>query len=132
MNQLTGIIASLESSEHISLVEVDVKGDIFSSVVLETPQENDRLRKGKEITLIFKETEVSIAKGLTGMISLRNRASATIKTVKKEKILTHVVLDYRGSEIVAIISSHSAQRMDLTEGERVEWLVKANEMTLQF
>ena len=132
MNKLKGIIHSLESSPCMSIVEVTVKGDIFSTIVLETPQSNPSLKAGNPVTLLFKEPEVSLAKNLSGMISLRNRFPSTRKSIQREKILTHVVLDYRGGEITSIISSRSAQRLNLQVGDTIEWLVKTNEVTLLF
>ncbi len=130
MNKLKGRIIDIESSPHMSIVDVDVDGDIFCSLVLETPQTADYLKKGTSITLLFKETEVSIARNLTGEISLRNRFKAVIRKLEPSQILTKVVLDYKTKEIVSIISSRSAQSMGLRPGDCVEGLVKTNEVSL--
>ena len=130
MNKLKGKIVRLESSDVMSIVEVDVKVDIFSAIVLETPQSADYLKIGREVSLLFKETEVSIAKNLSGLISLRNRFKAMIKKLEQEKILTKIILDYQGVEIISIISTGSAQRLDLKQDDEVEWLVKTNEISL--
>ncbi len=130
MNKLKGKIVRLESSDVMSIVEVDVKVDIFSAIVLETPQSADYLKIGREVSLLFKETEVSIAKNLSGLISLRNRFKAMIKKLEQEKILMKIILDYQGVEIISIISTGSAQRLDLKQDDEVEWLVKTNEISL--
>jgi len=130
MNQLIGTIALVESSPSMSIVDVDVAGDVFSAIVLETPVTADYLKKGAPITLLFKETEVSIAKNLTGEISLRNRFKAVIREVVSADILTKVSLDYKNTAIVSIISTRSAKRLSLKAGDRVEWLVKTNEVSL--
>ena len=83
MNKLTGKIILVESSQHMSMVDIDVDGDIFSSIVLETASTAPYLTKGTAITLLFKETEVSIAKNLSGLISLRNRFPGSIKRMEK-------------------------------------------------
>ena len=112
------------------MVDIDVNGDVFSSIVLETPASAPYLKQGSSITLAFKETEVSIAKNLSGLISLRNRFKATIKGLEKSDILTKIFLNYKGSEVVSIISTRSAQRLGLVVGDNVEWLVKTNEVSL--
>ena len=130
MNKLTGAIISIESSEHMSIVDIDVGGEVFSSIVLETPSTAAYLRKGKTVTLLFKETEVSIAKNLSGQISLRNRFKAVIQGIERSEILTKVVLDFKNAQIVSVISTRSADRLGLQEGDEVEWLVKTNEISL--
>jgi molybdopterin-binding protein len=130
VNKLIGKIILVESSSHMSMVDIDVEGDVFSSIVLETPATAPYLKQGNSVTLLFKETEVSIGKDLSGLISLRNRFKATIKQIEKSDILTKVFLDYKGKEIISIISTRSAQKLALINGDEVEWLVKTNEVSL--
>ena len=130
MNKLKGIIVSIQSSPELSIVEVDISGDIFSALVLETPASATYLKSGSKVEIIFKETEVSIAKELSGLISLRNRFNARIQRIEKYEILTTVFLGYKTNIISSIISTKSANRLDLQEGDDVEWLVKTNEVSL--
>ena len=130
MNKLLGKIAQIESTGNVCLVDIDVDGDVFRSVILDGPTEVSYPKIGRRVELIFKETEVAVAKGLSGMISLSNRFPSVIKRIEKSQILTKVILNYKGKEIVSIISTRSAERLNLKEGEQVEWLVKANEISL--
>ncbi len=130
MNSLRGRIISIESNDHVSLVDVDVMGDTFTATLLETPEDAPYLRLGNAVDVLFKETEVSLAKGLSGLISLRNRVKATVKLVRSGVILSEVVMDYRGNTISSIITTRSIARMAIKAGDQVEALVKANEVTL--
>ena len=130
MNRLRGRIISIKSNDHVSLVDVDVSGDIFTATLLETPEDAAYLRMGNVVDVLFKETEVSLAKGLSGLISLRNRVNTTVKFVRSGIILSEVVLDYRGQAISSIITTGSIRRLDIKPGDEVEALVKANEVTL--
>ena len=130
MNKLKGTIVGVQSSPEISMVEVDVSGDVFSAIVLENPASATYLKIGSKVEIVFKETEVSIAKNLSGLISIRNRFEATIKRVEKHEILTTIVLVYKMGEISSIISTKSVKRLDLKEGDQIEWLVKTNEVSL--
>lgn len=127
---MIGKIVLVESSPYMSMVDIDVDGDFFSSIVLETPSSASYLKQGTVVTLLFKETEVSIGKNLSGLISLRNRFKATIKRIEKSDILTKVFLNYKTREIISIISTRSAQKLGLIDGDDVEWLVKTNEVSL--
>jgi molybdopterin-binding protein len=130
MNKLRGRITAIQSNEHMSLVDVDVDGDAFTATLLETPADAPYLQVGNAVEVLFKETEVSLAKGLSGLISLRNRVLTTVTEVRSGVILSEVVLDYRGHSIRSIITSGSIKRLDIKPGDEVEAMVKANEVTL--
>ena len=130
MNKLRGRITGIESNDHVSLVDVDVYGDSFTATLLETPEDSLYLQVGSEVIVLFKETEVSLAKGLSGLISLRNRVNAIVKQVRSGSILSEVVLEYRGQTLSSIITTRSITRLDIKAGDEVEAMVKANEVTL--
>lgn len=130
MNKLLGKIMNIESSEHISIVDIDVEGDLFSSVIIETPETADYLKIGNEVFMLFKETEVSIGKALSGNLSLRNRLKSKIKTIEKGTVLTKITLDYKGKDIISVITTRSTNKLDLKVGDEVQGLVKANEVII--
>lgn len=130
MNNLTGKIVSIEHNSHMSLVDVAVGDDVFSATLLETPETAKYLQVGNEVTLMFKETEVSLAKNLTGLISLRNRFPATVRGIERGAIMSAVKLDYRGLPLTSIVTTRGVDRLNLAVGDAVEALVKANEMVL--
>lgn len=129
MNRLRGTIVTVEAAGHVRLVDVNVDGTTFSAILLES---GERLQPGLAVTLAFKETEVSLAKNLSGLISLRNRLAARVHAIDKGKLLTQVTLDYRGVPVVSVITTRSAERLNLQLGDEVEALVKANEMTILY
>ena len=130
MNKLKGKIVNIQSSDNISIIHVDVDGDILSSIVLEGKNGPTNYTIKDNVTLLFKETEVGLAKDLSGMISLRNRFKATIKKIDKGPILAKITMHYKNHTIESIISAQSASQMKLKNSEEVEWLVKTNEVTL--
>ena len=130
MNKLKAKITHIETSEQISLVDLEVKDDSFSCLVIETPETAPYLEVGKQVFILFKETEVSIGKNLSGGISLRNRIKSIIKVIEKGNVLTKIILNYKGIEIASIITTRSANSLDLKEGDEVVGLIKANEVSI--
>jgi molybdopterin-binding protein len=130
MNQLNGIITSIETDGNISLVGILAEGTEFFSLVIDTPQTASYLKQGNTIVLIFKETEMSIAKHLTGGISLRNRFPAIIRTIEPGKIVSKIALDFKGQLLYSIITTQSVHRLHLQIGDHVEGLVKTNEISI--
>lgn len=114
----------------MSLVDVQVGETMFTTTLLETPDHADYLQVGRAVMLLFKETEVSLAKNLQGEISLRNRFSVTVNRIEPGDIMSAVSLDFTGQSLTSVITTRGATRLQLKVGEQVEALVKANEIAL--
>lgn len=130
MNRLKGRITAIENNRHMSLVDVAVGGDVFSATLLETPETAAYLKVGNPVTLLFKETEVALAKELSGLISMRNRFSVTVQSIEQGDILSAIQLDYAGHALTSIITTRAVARLQLAAEDKVEALVKANEIAL--
>ena len=65
------------------------------------------------------------------MISARNQLRGTIKYVTLGTVMAEVVMDVGGFEIVAAITRHSSEAMDLKEGDQVTAVIKATEVIVQ-
>ena len=61
-------------------------------------------------------------------ISGRNKLQATIKEIVKDGVVAKIVMDYKGDELVAIITNDSVDDLELKVGDKVTALVKATEM----
>jgi molybdate transport system regulatory protein len=130
MNRLRGRVVGIESNGHVSLVDVESGGDLFTATVLEAPGGAPYMQVGADVALMFKETEVSLAKNLAGLISLRNRFQATVTMIERGDILSAVQLDYLGQPLASVITTRAVERLQLAPGDAVEALIKANEMML--
>ena len=130
MNRLLGTIIAIESNEHLSLVDVVAGQNNFTAMLMETPQNAPYLKVGNTVAILFKETEVSLAKNLSGKISLRNIIRGTVRLIRRGDILCEVVLDRDGQPLTSIITTRAIKRLELKEGDVVDALVKANEVSL--
>lgn len=130
MNKIKGKITAVQSSVNISLAEVLANGYQFSSLIIDTPTNASYLEVGKEIYVLFKETEVSVAKNRTGLISMNNRLDVTLTKISKGEVLTRLELNFADNTIVSLITTRSAERLELCVGDTLEALIKSNEITL--
>lgn len=130
MNRLHGHIAAIQSNGHLSLLDVAIGEDTFTAILLETPENSPYLRVGAVVELLFKETEVSLAKNLSGLISLRNRFAVSVRAITRGEIMSEVALDYRRRPLSCVITTRAVDRLGLAVGDEVEALVKANEMVV--
>ncbi|MDO8177065.1 MAG: TOBE domain-containing protein [Undibacterium sp.] len=130
MNMLSGHIAAIEAHGSVAIVDVAVATHRFTATLLGSAEQLARWEIGQAVRLLFKETEVALAKNLSGHISMRNRLPGTVTALEIGQVLTRVVLDMQGIRISSVITSRSARSLQITVGDAVEGLVKSNEMSL--
>jgi molybdate transport system regulatory protein len=131
MNRFPGRIAAVEAFGSVAIVEVQVGPHLFTATLLGSSEAAVQWPVGSTVMLLFKETEVALAKDLSGLISLRNRMPARITALEPGQILTRVWMQMDGLRFSSLITSRSAQAMQLAVGQEVEGLVKSNEVSLQ-
>ncbi len=130
MNKIPGKIKHIESSDSISLVEIETEIGSMCAVVVETPETADYLKVGREVYVLFKETEVSVGKDFSGMLSMRNKIPCRVEKVERGKILTRLILKCSNTAIKSIITTRSADMMDIRVGESITAFIKTNEVSL--
>ncbi len=131
MNRLNGKISKVEVHGALSQVICTLAGGIdIRSIVIETPDSAGYLKEGSAIQLIFKETEVILAKGINESISILNQIPGTVEDLKKGTILCEVVIATAAGSIAAVISREAADHMAVAVGDAVVALVKQNEIML--
>jgi molybdopterin-binding protein len=94
MNTLTGEIAAITTEQNISLVKVLASGQLFYSLILDTPDTSPWLKTGSPVRLLFKETEVMIALPTSSplQISVRNQLPCHISSIISGTILCELTL----------------------------------------
>ena len=130
MNKLSGTITQIQQSGAILLVDIDVEGKGFSALLIESTPRHNWIRKGNSVNIVFKETEVSLAKELSGRISLRNRMNCKVLGVDRGELLSTVKLGFKHFTLVSAITTRSVDSLQIAVGDEVEALVKANEVSL--
>ena len=128
MNKLSGKIDSIRSSGNLSIVKIFINGHILKSVLIETPATAPFLKKDETVNVIFKETEVSLAKNLSGKISLQNKLDCCVAYIENGELLSKVILDYDGKKLVSIITQAAVEDLELKPGDNVTALIKTNEV----
>ncbi len=132
MNRIPGSIIAVETTDGMSLVEVAIPShEVVTALVLDIPATSPYLRAGGKVSVIFKETEVFLAKGTLPMLSVRSRFSAIVQNVQRGILLSEITLDYWGHPIRALITSKSRDAMEIQAGDRVFALVKSTEISLE-
>lgn len=130
MNIFKGTISNIKTSGSLSLVEVNVDGIIFKSIIIDTPETAFYLKINNDVKIIFKEAEVVISKGNLENISLQNKVSGLIIKIEKDELLSKITLKTKIGEIRSIITTDAVEQLVLKNGDEVVAMVKTNEMIL--
>jgi len=127
MNKLTGVIKDIKSCDDIVQISIDVKGKIFTSLILSS---NEIYKLGEKINILFKETEVMLAT-VFSKVSTRNAFICKITDIENGEILSSISFDFYGDKIVSIITKNALLDLNCKEDEEFMWFVKSNEITIQ-
>lgn len=130
MNRLPGHIVAVDAHGSIVLIDTVVGEKRLTSMQVGVPEGAADWSPGMPIDLLFKEAEVSLARYLGGMISMRNRMPCVVTGIESGRLLTKVTLDFDGYPIESIITTRSCIGLGIAVGVEVEALVKANEMVV--
>lgn len=130
MNKLSGKILKIQQSGAILLVDVEVERQVFSALLIESVIQPNWLESDKDVDIVFKETEVSLAKNLSGQISMRNRMKCKVLKIDRGELLSMITLQFKGFIIVSAITTRAVNSLQLVISDEVDALVKANEVSL--
>lgn len=131
MNEVNAVIKAIHTEGNVSVVVAQGAGIVFHSMVIDTPGTADYLQDGKPVMVTFKESAVSIAKNLSGLVSIRNRIPCTVSGIQKGDVLTTIKLGCKGHVLESLITTNAAEELDLQTGDSVEALIKTTDISLQ-
>ncbi|CAN5385824.1 TOBE domain-containing protein [soil metagenome] len=132
MNILQGTISAVKTDGSLSLVKVKAKNNIITSLSIDTPQHSDFLQVGKEVNIVFRETEVILAKQLQGLISVQNKLDCIVAHIEKGELLCKITLDFQGTNIISIITRNAFDQLLITEKENISALIKSTEVSIEY
>lgn len=130
MNTLLGNITEINTEGSLSLVRIKVQHTVLTSIVIDTPETADYLETGNEIKIHFKETEVILAKKITGIISLQNKIDCTVDSFEKGKLLCKINLIFGNYKMVSVITRTAFDQLGIQEKDEITAMIKTNEISL--
>lgn len=130
MNSLLGNITEITTEGSLSLVKIKVQHTVFTSIVIDTPETAHYLKLGNSIKVLFKETEVILAKKITGIISLQNKMECIIDSFEKGKLLCKIILRFGTYTIASVITRTAFDQLAIEENDEITAMIKTNEISL--
>lgn len=131
MNSLPGHIRQIESEGSVTVLTVMLNGGTdIEVVVINTPETGDYLETGREVDVLFKETELMLTMASATDISVQNRIPCKVSHIETGKMLSRVFLNSEAGSMTALLPSSALKTMKITSGTSLTALVKFNEIML--
>jgi molybdopterin-binding protein len=127
MSKLIATIKKINNIDNLNIVDFDFFGNNLKMMSLDL---NPNVQIGKKVKLSVKPTNISIAKNLSGDISLSNKLVAIIENIDNGKLLCSLSLKIYNVLLESIITVDSSKRMNLQIGDEVSIFIKASDLSI--
>ncbi len=131
MNTLKGEIYNVQTSEGITLVDICIGDDEFSSLIINSESTQEYISVGNEVNMLFKETEISV-KNFHGRHNKKrqNKIITEVEVINKGVILTELKFCYNSNLVTAIILTRLLDELELKIGYKAILILRTQEILL--
>ena len=131
MNKLKGEIYNLQTAEGITLVDIRIGDDEFSSLIINSDSTDEYISVGNDVNMLFKETEISV-KNFHGKYNKKrqNKIITEVEAIKKGEILSELKFHYKRKHITAIILTRLLEELKLNIGAQAILILRTQEILL--
>ncbi|OQY05034.1 MAG: hypothetical protein B6I20_01930 [Bacteroidetes bacterium 4572_117] len=131
MNKLIGKIYDIQTSEGITLVDICIGGDEFSSLIISSESTDEYIVVGNNVNMLFKETEISVKNFHEKYNKKRqNKLLTKVETINKGLILSEIKSRYKGHLLTSIILTRHLNELALKIGEKALLILRTQEILL--
>jgi len=130
MNILRGQVKFVQTYEGISLVDITIGNDKFSSLIIETETTKEYIKIGNKIDMLFKETEISLKNYHDKLIKRNNKFIAKVVSINKGKILSDIELEYNNLQLRVISLTRHINELNLQVGKKAVVILRTQEISL--
>ena len=127
MSQLIATIKKINSVDNLNIVEFDFNNITLKMMSLELHKE---VKLESKVKLLVKPSNVIISKNYIEDISLSNQTLAKIVAIENGELLSSISLEIGDTTFESIITKESSKRLDLQEGNIVNILIKASDLSI--
>jgi molybdate transport system regulatory protein len=130
MNSVPASVVSVVKDDLFAQINLMYKGFSFSACVLLSEEEMPYTKTGTLVKMTFKETDTIISLDPQCDVSCRNRFNSKITSIIRSPVITRITADFENIPIVSMITSSSAQRLQLEIGASIICMVKSTSLML--
>ncbi|MGJ0359654.1 TOBE domain-containing protein [Aliarcobacter cryaerophilus] len=120
-------VKDIKTIDSLNIVEFDFNNITLKMMSLELHKE---VKLESKVKLLVKPSNVIISKNYIEDISLSNQALAKIVAIENGELLSSISLKIGDTTFESIITKESSKRLDLQEGNIVNILIKASDLSI--
>ena len=128
MNTLNASIKSIQTVDNLNIVAFTCCEQTLKMMSLDL---DESIQVNKAVSLHFKPTTVSIAKNISGELSIGNQLSVKITSLEIGELLSVLHLSFYEHTLESIITTSSLKRMDLEVNDNVLALIKSSDLSIK-
>lgn len=127
MNSISATITDIVYEGPLYCIELDAAGIPLGMLLFDL---DPSFTRDCKVNVLFKETEATLAKGVPGETSFINSFPATVKEVRRGRILADIRLQSAVGIIDSIITMKAFERLKLKENDSLTVLIKESQLSL--
>lgn len=120
-------VKDIKTIDTLNIVEFDFNNITLKMMSLELHKE---VKLESKVKLLVKPSNVIISKNYIEDISLSNQTLAKIVAIENGELLSSISLKIGDTTFESIITKESSKRLDLQEGNIVNILIKASDLSI--
>lgn len=120
-------VKEIKTKDSLNIVEFDFNNITLKMMSLELHKE---VKLESKVKLLVKPSNVIISKNYIEDISLSNQTLAKIVAIENGELLSSISLKIGDTTFESIITKESSKRLDLQEGNIVNILIKASDLSI--
>ena len=129
-NRLPSTITGIKKGKLNAHISLKWESLPISVIITTASCDEMALAEGDNIDVLFKASDVIVAKNLSGKMSARNILPGKISHIKEGFPLVLVTIDSKSYSVAAEMTLSSLKDMELTIGDDVEAVIKSSELIL--
>lgn len=130
MNSFQGHISSITTEGSLSLVGVTVSDTLLQALVIETPESASYLQVGTPITALFKESEVSLGKGIDLPVGILNALPGIVQSITQETLLSELFITTAIGVVCVVVTTIVVDQLQLVPKDNVTVFIKCTDLIL--
>lgn len=120
-------VKDIKTIDSLNIVEFDFNNITLKMMSLELHKE---VKLESKVKLLVKPSNVIISKNYIEDISLSNQTLAKIVAIENGELLSSISLEIGDTTFESIITKESSKRLHLQEGNIVNILIKASDLSI--
>lgn len=129
-NQLKGVIKEIIGGKVNDEVVIDIESGLLKAVISKDAVNDMDLAVGQDVYALIKASFVIVAKDKPGKISTRNVLETTVSDIVYGAVNSELKLSMNGAMITSIITEEAVKDLEISIGDTVYALIKANSIIL--